>query len=64
MVPACCQVVLVNRLTDQALCVAEGEAVAQVAEAAAYGEVQKLQVRGMERGQRTVTDVGLHSWVG
>jgi hypothetical protein len=60
-------------LTDQALCVAEEEAVAQVAEAAAYGEVQKLQVgvggwggghihRGTHR--HTYTDVGLRTGLG
>lgn len=36
---------MVNRLMDQQLCVAEEQAVAQVADAAAFGEVQKLQVR-------------------
>jgi hypothetical protein len=36
--------VLVNRLMDQALCVAEEQALANVADAAAFGEVQKVQV--------------------
>lgn len=40
------QVVLVNRLMDQQLCVAEEQALASVADAAAFGEVQKVQVGG------------------
>jgi hypothetical protein len=39
------QVILVNRLTDQQLCVAEEQAVTNVADAASFGEVQKVQVR-------------------
>jgi len=45
----------VNRLMDQALCVAEEQAVAQVAEAAGFGEVQKLQVGW---------GLGLYVWLG
>lgn len=40
-----CQAILVNRLTDQQLCVAEEQAVTNVADAASFGEVQKVQVR-------------------
>jgi hypothetical protein len=38
------QVIVVNRITDPQLQQAEGEAVAAVAQAAQYGDVQKVQV--------------------
>jgi hypothetical protein len=42
--PTAPQAILVNRLMDQQLCLAEEQAVARVADAAAFGDVQKLQV--------------------
>jgi hypothetical protein len=43
----CAQVILVNRLMDQQLCLAEEQAVTNVADAAGFGEVQKVQASAL-----------------
>jgi hypothetical protein len=54
----CSQVIVVNRVTDPQLQQAEGEAVAAVAQAAQYGDVQKVQVGCMKQLHATLLQGG------